>query len=84
MKRKFNDSRDAQKNTRLDSTEDVGGEKNIVKAMVSEQNGEISCSIEETNRIRKLLGLKPLVIEKQSDESAAVNNYNAKKDQDKK
>jgi U4/U6.U5 tri-snRNP-associated protein 1 len=33
---------------------------NIPKAVVTESNGEISCSVEETNRIRALLGLKPL------------------------
>ena len=60
------------------------GDKNVLKAVVSESNGEISCSVEETNRIRKLLGLKPLVLEKQNDETTAVNNYNEKKEQDKK
>ena len=32
----------------------------VAKAVVTEENGEISCSVEETNRIRSLLGLKPL------------------------
>ena len=32
----------------------------IPTATVSEANGEISCSVEETNRIRAALGLKPL------------------------
>lgn len=31
-----------------------------LRAQVTSQNGEISCTIEETNRIRKSLGLKPL------------------------
>lgn len=31
---------------------------------VTEKNGEISCSIEETNRLRLSLGLKPLQLEK--------------------
>eukprot|EP00750_Incisomonas_marina_P012032 INCI16506.1.p1 GENE.INCI16506.1~~INCI16506.1.p1 ORF type:complete len:758 (+),score=210.63 INCI16506.1:346-2619(+) len=37
---------------------------NIPKAMVTESNGEISCSVEETNRIRALLGMKPLNVQK--------------------
>lgn len=32
-------------------------------ANTSEENGEISCSIEETNRIRAQLGLKPLRVQ---------------------
>jgi U4/U6.U5 tri-snRNP-associated protein 1 len=41
-----------------------GGEKGtdvvIPQAVVSSSGNEISCSIEETNRVRALLGLKPL------------------------
>ena len=33
------------------------------EAIVTEANGEISCSIEETNRIRALLGMRPLRID---------------------
>ena len=40
-----------------------------IKAVVNESNGEISCSIDETNRIRLLLGLKPL--------NSNVNNKNS-------
>jgi U4/U6.U5 tri-snRNP-associated protein 1 len=36
------------------------GKNDEGRAMVSESNGEISCSIEETNRIRASLGLRPL------------------------
>ena len=32
----------------------------IPKAVVSESNGEVSCSVEETNRIRAAIGLAPL------------------------
>ena len=32
----------------------------IPKAITTESNGEVSCSVEETNRIRALLGMKPL------------------------
>ena len=46
-----------------DKGADVGG-PSIPKAIVTESNGEISCSVEETNRIRKLLGMKPLNIAK--------------------
>eukprot|EP00899_Mesostigma_viride_P029144 jgi/Mesvir1/9414/Mv01517-RA.1 len=34
-----------------------------VRAAITESNGEISCSIEETNRIRISLGLKPLKLD---------------------
>ena len=44
---------------------------------MTESNGEISCSIEESNRIRALLGLKPLKIDtgKVSTEAQAVQNF---------
>ena len=32
----------------------------VPKAQVTEKDGEISCSVEETNRIRAALGMKPL------------------------
>ena len=52
---------------------DGGG---IIKATVTESNGEISCSVEETNRIRALLGLKPLVIDNnKSSDNKAVENF---------
>ena len=49
----------------------------IPKAVVTESNGEISCSIEESNRIRALLGLKPLKVDtgKVSTEAQAVQNF---------
>ena len=50
-------------------------EPGFVKAVTSEDNGEISCSIEETNRIRALLGLKPLNLERSSREEKAVENF---------
>lgn len=86
MKRKLIDTNDDKTTSYGDSgiTSERSVEKNVIKAVVSEENGEISCSVEETNRIRKLLGLKPLVLEKQKDEATAVNNYNEKKEQDKK
>jgi hypothetical protein len=52
----------------------------FIKAVVTESNGEISCSVEETNRVRALLGLKPLKVEKQNAEAKAVQNF---KDQQK-
>jgi hypothetical protein len=54
----------------------------VIKAVVTETNGEISCSIEETNRIRALLGLKPLVVD--NEESKAVNNFKAKREKEQK
>lgn len=53
----------------------AGGE---VKATVSESNGEISCSVEETNRIRALLGLKPLNVDGQSGSSSSVLSQEAR------
>ena len=42
------------------TTTDDDGSEDIVKARVVEADGEISCSVDETNRIRAALGLKPL------------------------
>lgn len=40
----------------------------IPKAQVTESSsGEVSCSIEETNRVRALLGLRPLDVGKKND-----------------
>jgi len=44
------------------------------KAMVTESNGEISCSIEETNRIRKQLGLRPLDVEEAVKPTGSSSN----------
>jgi len=54
--------------------------------VVSESNGEISCSIEESNRIRAILGLKPLKMDdgKTSAEAQAVQNFKAKAEEDKR
>jgi len=57
---------------------DHSSDDQFVKATVSETNGEISCSIEETNRIRIALGLKPLNFEKPNKEREAVDNFRAK------
>ena len=54
-------------------------------ASCTEENGEISCSVEETNRIRALLGLKPLNTEKKNnEESVAVENFRLKREQEEK
>jgi uncharacterized protein YkwD len=45
----------------------------ILKAIVTEKDGEISCTVEETNRIRALLGLKPLKIN--NEEKNAKKNH---------
>lgn len=50
-------------------------EEKFPMAAVTEANGEISCSIEESNRIRAMLGLKPLVVKKLSQEAEAVSNF---------
>eukprot|EP00736_Rhodelphis_marinus_P007677 Rmarinus@m.1406 len=47
-----------------------------IRANVKEKGGEVLCSIEETNRIRKELGLKPLEVEepaKQPSEEIRAN-----------
>lgn len=77
MKRKADDSF---------GTREKGNDKNdgVIKAVVSENNGEISCSVEETNRIRALLGLKPLVIDKPNEEFKAVQNFHSQKDKQQK
>ena len=52
-------------------------------AVTSEENGEISCTVEETNRIRALLGLRPLSSAKRIDEEkVAVDNFRLKKEQE--
>lgn len=76
-----NSSNNHNKNTKIDDErkEDnnppPANEEGIIKASVTESNGEISCSIEETNRIRAMLGLKPLVVNKLSKEEEAVKNF---------
>ena len=59
-------------------------EPSSIKAMVTEENGEISCSVEETNRIRALLGLKPLNMERSNKEAEAVDNFREKQDNARK
>ena len=61
--------------------EEEENDKSVVKAMVTENNGEISCTVEETNRIRALLGLKPLRIDKPNEETKAVQNFKDKKEE---
>lgn len=55
-----------------------------IKAMVTDENGEISCSVDETNRIRALLGLRPLNNEKGSNEREAVQNFHANRDKERR
>ncbi len=58
------------------------GTREVVKAVVTESSsGEISCSIEETNRIRALLGLKPLSVGP-SKETQAVQNFKRQKQEE--
>lgn len=63
---------------------EIDVDPSTIKAVVSEVNGEISCSVEETNRIRALLGLKPLNISKQRQEESAVQNFSKERDETKK
>jgi HIND motif len=57
---------------------------NGIKAMVTDENGEISCSVDETNRIRALLGLRPLNNEKGSNEREAVQNFYASREKERR
>jgi U4/U6.U5 tri-snRNP-associated protein 1 len=59
-------------------------EEHSIKATVTESNGEISCSIEETNRIRALLGLKPLKVDSKSKEQISVENFHKQKEDEAK
>lgn len=61
----------------------IAAEENVPKAMTTEENGEISCSIEETNRVRALLGLKPLKTDKPSSQQAE-DNYRERVEKDAK
>jgi hypothetical protein len=58
---------------------------------VTESNGEISCSVEDTNKLRAALGLKPLRVKGEeksgggkSAEEIAVDNFAQKKAQEEK
>ena len=84
-KRSRSNSNDHNKNNKNDNIkiENNNNNNNEVKAIVTETDGEISCSIEETNRIRALLGLKPLNNEKPK-EKQAVDNFKAQKEEEEK
>ena len=56
--------RDHKGDERVDTADQTPG---VPRAQVSEKDGEISCSVEETNRIRAALGLKPLRIDSKDD-----------------
>lgn len=62
----------------------AGGGPPALKAQVTETNGEISCTIEETNRLRALLGLRPLNVGAPSKERQAVENFRAKREEEDK
>ena len=55
-------------------------------AAVSEVNGEVSCSVEETNKLRSALGLRPLNIgtsgSEPTAEEIAVRNWSAARQHD--
>lgn len=59
-----------------------------LKATVTENNGEISCSVEETNRLRALLGLKPLKISGADDgksrDQISVENFRRSKEDEER
>jgi U4/U6.U5 tri-snRNP-associated protein 1 len=85
-RRSNNNNRDNNRNNHSNNGNDdktKSENDNIVKALVTENDGEISCSIDETNRIRALLGLKPLNNEKPK-EKQAVDNFKAQKEDEEK
>ena len=58
-----------------------------LKATVSESNGEISCSVDETNRLRALLGLRPLKVDSsggKSKEQESVDNFKRTKEEEER
>lgn len=56
-----------------------------LKAVVSESNGELSCSVEETNRLRLLLGLKPLKADgPRNMEQESVDNFNRSREEEQR
>ena len=58
-----------------------------LKATVTETNGEIACSVEETNRLRALLGLKPLKVDDegaQSKEQLSVENFKRSREEEER
>ena len=58
-----------------------------IKPAVSESGQEISMSIAETNRVRALLGLRPLDVgpsARETDEQKAVENMRVKKEEDER
>ena len=64
-----------------------GGEdsgKLFSKQLGTESNGEISCTVDETNRIRAMLGLRPLDMGKPVEEQQAVDNFRAQKEAEDK
>ena len=67
-----------------DESPAMNAEPSSIKATVTEENGEISCSVEETNRIRALLGLKPLNLERSNKEAEAVDNFREKQENARK
>ncbi|RLN54293.1 hypothetical protein BBJ28_00016287 [Nothophytophthora sp. Chile5] len=52
---------------------DVDASASSAKAKTEDKNGEVSMSVEETNRLRAQLGLKPLSVGPSKSEAAVVN-----------
>jgi len=52
--------------------------------MDSSDSNEISFTVEETNKMRIALGLKPLNMEKPNKEKEAVENFRNRSDADKR
>ena len=69
------------------AAEQLNSSDSFPEAIVTESNGEISCTIEETNRIRALLGMKPLRVDSKEDKlkekQAEQDRINAEEQQRK-
>ena len=74
----------SKKRGREEEADDAIKEPGAIKAEVTESNGEISCTVEETNRLRALLGLRPLDVDKSSKDKQAVDNFRSKREEEAK
>lgn len=66
---------DEDKKSDTPEIQQADNDEPVIRANVTENNGEISCSVEETNRIRIALGLKPLDTSRKGKEAEAVENF---------
>mmetsp|Transcript_20069 Transcript_20069/g.19362 ORF Transcript_20069/g.19362 Transcript_20069/m.19362 type:complete len:899 (+) Transcript_20069:153-2849(+) len=78
------DDRDKEKSIKSKASSDVKSDNVSLKATVTDNDGEISCSVDETNRIRALLGIRPLNLDKGDNEKEAVENFRLNREREQK